>query len=542
MFLDRYFVAFNIIKRRYARLYKDNRELIKEGKYRKIIKQQCDPENLLPYRVFRGVEQSIKGLADSQQSNRKNYIANKQEKIKQVEKRLKKENESLKNILETPNPELHKHRLNHRIPQVKKAIYYLKARLSKLERQLEVLEQKQQDNAFKVCFGGRKMLKQRQVISGNDKQSLDAWKANWFHRRHDDIVSVGDADDKCGNSNMQVSKENGQYFIKVIVPTNMRPDYSFSFVKVPLNLDYRQDDLDNHIMSHDMKKDMSHIVPPRPMTVRLKRDRKGQVTAHLSINQQKPSVITDRCYGVIGVDINADHLAIAETDKHGNLVSHKVIPYDLSGTSGQNEHILSLAVQEVVDKALSTAKSIIIEDLDFKKKKAQLNSQDKTEYSKKKNRMLSSLSYYKITELFASKTFRFGVELIKVNPAYTSQLGKLKYQDKMNLTSHESASYVIARRGQGFKEKIPKRILRIKKTPKENSRDHHSCAEIVAFMTLDKKQQARSMSVILPKVFKKPDWKPLSGDVLDAHRQSLPTRILDRWSVLPYNRECYLTY
>jgi hypothetical protein len=32
------------------------------------------------------------------------------------------------------------------------------------------------------------------------------------------------------------------------------------------------------------------------------------------------------------------------------------------------------------------------------------------------------------------------------------------------------------------------------------------------------------------------------GDELQAHHQSLPTRILDRWSVLPYNRECYLTY
>ena len=94
MFLNRYFVAFNLAKRRYARLYKDNRTLIKEGKHRKLIlnnKGAPYPDNILPYRVFRGVEQSIKGLADSQQSNRQNYIANKQEKINQVEQRLEKE-------------------------------------------------------------------------------------------------------------------------------------------------------------------------------------------------------------------------------------------------------------------------------------------------------------------------------------------------------------------------------------------------------------------------------------------------------------------
>ena len=541
MFLNRYFVAFNLAKRRYARLYKDNRTLIKEGKHRKVIKQQCDPDNILPYRVFRGVEQSIKGLADSQQSNRQNYIANKQEKINQVEQRLEKEKASLIELLKTPNPELHKHRLNHRIPKVKKAIYYLKNRLVKLNDQLDTLEQKQANNAFKVCFGGRKMLKQRQAINPNDKQSLSSWREQWFHRRHNEIVTVGDAGDKCGNSNIQVTKEQGEYFIKIAVPESLRPDYSFSFIKVRLDLGYRQDMLDQHIMSHELKKDTANFIAPRPMTVMLKRNLKGQIKAHLCINNHKPHVITDTCNGTIGVDINADHLAIAETDKHGNIVSHKTIPYDLSGTSGQNEHILSLAVQQVVDKSLSVNKSIIIEDLDFKKKKAQLNAQNKAEHNKKYNKMLSSLSYYKITELFASKTFRFGVELIKVNPAYTSQIGQVKYRDKLNLTVHESAAYVIARRGQGFKEKKPKNVLRIRKElPKVYCRDHPSCNQIVAL--LDKKLQAKSMSVILSKVFKKPDWKPLLGDELQAHHQSLPTRILDRWSVLPYNRECYLTY
>jgi len=55
-------------------------------------------------------------------------------------------------------------------------------------------------------------------------------------------------------------------------------------------------------------------------------------------------------------------------------------------------------------------------------------------------------------------------------------------------------------------------------------------------------KSTKEIYVILSKVFKKPDWKPLLGDELKAHHQSLPTRILDRWSVLPYNRECYLTY
>ena len=45
---------------------------------------------------------------------------------------------------------------------------------------------------------------------------------------------------------------------------------------------------------------------------------------------------------------------------------------------------------------------------------------------------------------------------------YTSFLGNLKYRlktnNKVNFNSHVSAAFVIARRGQGFKEKIPSKV------------------------------------------------------------------------------------
>ena len=42
--------------------------------------------------------------------------------------------------------------------------------------------------------------------------------------------------------------------------------------------------------------------------------------------------------------------------------------------------------------------------------------------------------------------------LTKVNPAYTSYIGKTKYANSMKLNSHTAASFVIARRGLGFKD------------------------------------------------------------------------------------------
>ena len=57
----------------------------------------------------------------------------------------------------------------------------------------------------------------------------------------------------------------------------------------------------------------------------------------------------------------------------------------------------------------------MIERLDFKRKKAQLEGE-----SRRYSRMLSSFSYGKIKAYFISRGHRNGVEVFQVNPAYSS--------------------------------------------------------------------------------------------------------------------------
>ena len=61
--------------------------------------------------------------------------------------------------------------------------------------------------------------------------------------------------------------------------------------------------------------------------------------------------------------------------------------------------------------------------------------------------MLSGLAYAQYQQLMASKCFRFGLELILVNPAYTSVAGRLKYAVPFGRSVHLAAAGVIARRG-----------------------------------------------------------------------------------------------
>jgi hypothetical protein len=46
--------------------------------------------------------------------------------------------------------------------------------------------------------------------------------------------------------------------------------------------------------------------------------------------------------------------------------------------------------------------------------------------------------------------------LIKVNPAYTSIIGKLKYSPMLGIDKDVASGYVIVKRGLWFEEKLPK--------------------------------------------------------------------------------------
>ena len=100
--------------------------------------------------------------------------------------------------------------------------------------------------------------------------------------------------------------------------------------------------------------------------------------------------------------------------------------------------------------ALSTGKDVCIENLDFRTKKAKTESK----IGKKYNEMLHSLAYREFSEVMESVSYRNKVGLSKVNPAWTSWLAEKLYCKSMKLNIHTGASYVIARRGQGYKDAV----------------------------------------------------------------------------------------
>ena len=189
------------------------------------------------------------------------------------------------------------------------------------------------------------------------------------------------------------------------------------------------------------------------ISYRFLRDDKGwRILATVAVAEVKK--ISDGRIGVIGIDINADHLAVTETDRFGNLVEHFTVPCVTYGhTSGRRNAIIGDTVKQVMTFVVARKKPLVIEELDFQEKKAALENQ-----SPKYARMLSALSYTQIQTVIRARAFDAGIEVHEVNPAYTSVIGQYKFKDRYGLSAHNAAALVIGRRSLGFSEALPSQV------------------------------------------------------------------------------------
>ena len=64
--------------------------------------------------------------------------------------------------------------------------------------------------------------------------------------------------------------------------------------------------------------------------------------------------------------------------------------------------------------------------------------------------MISSFAYSKFKEILKVQAARSGLQVIEVNPAYSSLIGLVNYVKPLGLSVHMAASYVIALRGLNY--------------------------------------------------------------------------------------------
>ena len=81
------------------------------------------------------------------------------------------------------------------------------------------------------------------------------------------------------------------------------------------------------------------------------------------------------------------------------------------------------------------------------------------------NRSLSSFAYSYIQQTIRTACYRAGIEVIPINPAYTSTIGAINFSQRLGISIHQGAALAIARRGLGFSERPADREVGILPTP-----------------------------------------------------------------------------
>ena len=110
-----------------------------------------------------------------------------------------------------------------------------------------------------------------------------------------------------------------------------------------------------------------------------------------------------------------------------------------------------------MDLAIEKGKAIAVENL--KKLKKGMRGDGRATLRKRLHQWNAKKFLQKLRRIAILK----GVELVEVNPAYTSITGMLKYAPQLSIDKDVAGAYVIGRRALGFKEDMPENYERLLK-------------------------------------------------------------------------------
>jgi IS605 OrfB family transposase len=334
--------------------------------------------------------------------------------------------------------------LKKEIPKLEKkpskrfATHQKKRRLAKLISNLSKLENDVKTDRTHLCFGGKKLFLAQFNLKQNGFASQKEWKKAWEASRNNEFFTLGSKDEAAGNQTCTATiNSDGSFNLRLRLPTALESKYGKYLLIKNVSFAYGQKALLANLNDPD----------GQAISYRFKKDAKGwRVLASTSLQKVEP--ISCENIGAIGIDLNADHIACVETDRFGNPINKKNFPWICYGKSkAQTQALTGDICKEIVDWAKEVKKPIIVEKLDFQKRRLNLR-----ENKAKMARLLSSFAYGSFFQFINARAYKNGITLHQVNPAFTSVIGRVNYAERYGLSVHLAAALCIARRHQKFSE------------------------------------------------------------------------------------------
>jgi len=303
-----------------------------------------------------------------------------------------------------------------------------------------------------VVFGGKRLFEKlcKNHLTGKAREKL---KKQWRELRQGTLIAIGSKHKTAqGNLLLRFMELDGKLHLRIT--TGKR---EFIYAKVLREPSNSKDKWTTFmIMLLESWQTQNYFA----YTVELKL-RDGEVYGSVSFEIPTPEVKYTKENGVIAVDTNASpiHLAIAEVSKTGELQSYKTISlhYLLGLSENTKDHQEWILAHQIVDLAIQKNKAIALENL------KKLRKGKRGDGKAKLRKILHNWNAKKFLQKLKRVAMIKGVEVIEVNPAYTSVIGMLKYAPQLNIDKDIAGAYVIGRRALGFKEDMPENYEKLLK-------------------------------------------------------------------------------
>jgi hypothetical protein len=299
-----------------------------------------------------------------------------------------------------------------------------------------------------ITVGGNRLWRNRHHL--DDAGMTEAqWRARWDRARMF-LTADGESGKAGGNETIRVD-ESGHLRIKV--PTALAADYGPHLaVAAPVAFVHRGTEWAARVTArravrYDISYDSS----------------RGRWYLDASWKHDtvvEPPLIDELRTGpVLGVDLNADHLAACVLDGSGNPVGEPItIPVATAGlVASRRDGRVRAAITALLDTASHAGcTAVVTENLDFADARATgRDTMGRAKRGKRFRRTVAGIPTAKFRTRLTSMADRRGIAIIGVDPAYTSRWGTqhwrkpLQQQTSEPVTGHHGAATAIGRRGLG---------------------------------------------------------------------------------------------
>lgn len=276
-----------------------------------------------------------------------------------------------------------------------------------------------------IVFGGKKNL--------HLYQQGKITKGEWTKRRNNGIYCVGEKNTR-GNANLRLHYDplTDAFTFSMLLDRDRRSERLKAFLYIPAK--YKS--LFRRIAQGKEKYSVRVLYSTKRTFYRVLVTI-DHITDFISNNK-----------GIAGIDLNPSGIAITLVFPDGNYRCSKWFssPELVYARKEKRNWLIGNLVKKALNWiTLYQLNTLALENLTFYKQFGP---------NKKFNRIKANFVHKKFIQTIQAQAIKQKITIKSINPAYTSILGKIKYQRCYGLNTHQAAALVIARRGLGLNEKL----------------------------------------------------------------------------------------